>query len=417
MIKKLLASFKPVGQPLNLSKLLFLLGIVVYLLTRFIRLPDFPIYFFTDEAIQAQHAVDLIANGFRGPYGVFLPTYFENGGQFNLSLSVYIQVLPTLIFGKSVWVTRGVSAALTLLAVIFTGLTLKNCFNNKYWWLSPVILAATPTWFLHTRTAFETVLMVSMYSGFLYYYLRYRQGRLNSLYAALAFGALAFYSYSPGQVVVVLTGLFLLIADARYHWEHRITTLKALGVLALAAIPYLRFMHYRETAPLDHLTKLGSYWVKDLPLYEKLGSYFVRYIKGLNLLFWFWPNPSIIEQLNPDLKLPSWLFSSQYDLIRHTMKGYGHILIIFLPFWIAGLVKSIRKFRDPGYRTLILALLAAPSGAALVDWGITRGMVFVLTATLLIIIGLSSALEWIKNELKKSARKPFLRPHSSSFLL
>ncbi len=38
----------------RLAVWLFLLGIAVYLLTRLIGLADFPIYFFTDEAIQTQ---------------------------------------------------------------------------------------------------------------------------------------------------------------------------------------------------------------------------------------------------------------------------------------------------------------------------------------------------------------------------
>ena len=90
----------------RLGTWLFMLSLAVYLLTRLIRLPDFPIYFFTDEAIQTQQAANLLSHGFRSAEGVLLPTYFENGGQYNLSLSVYAQVLPTLLLGKSVWVTR-----------------------------------------------------------------------------------------------------------------------------------------------------------------------------------------------------------------------------------------------------------------------------------------------------------------------
>jgi len=63
------AALKPKNR---LALVLFLLSLFVYLTTRLIRLPDFPIYFFTDEAIQTQHAVDLVANRFRSPEGVLL---------------------------------------------------------------------------------------------------------------------------------------------------------------------------------------------------------------------------------------------------------------------------------------------------------------------------------------------------------
>ncbi|MGD8822684.1 MAG: glycosyltransferase family 39 protein, partial [Anaerolineales bacterium] len=196
---------------------LFGLALLIYLLTRLIALEDFPIYFFTDEAVQTQLAADFIRDGFRGYDGVLLPTYFENASLFNLSLSVYVQVLPTFFFGKSVFVTRAVSVLITLTGVWAVGLILKNIFKLKLWWAGVLVLSITPVWFLHSRTAFETVIMVSMYAWFLYFYLLYREKDPKYLYLALLFGALTFYSYSPGQLIMVGTGLFLLFSDLRYH--------------------------------------------------------------------------------------------------------------------------------------------------------------------------------------------------------
>jgi len=382
----------------RLALWLFILSLVVYLVTRFIRLPDFPIYFFTDEAIQTQQAADLISRGFKDAEGTLLPTYFENGGQYNLSLSVYAQILPYLIFGKSVWVTRGVSTLLTLTAAVCLGLILRDNFKNRYWWLGPLLLAAVPAWFLHSRTAFETVTMASMYAGFIYFYLRYRQGKPRALFLALLFGALAFYAYSPGQVIIVVTGLLLLIIDIKYHWQHRKTVLFGLILLVILALPYIRFIISQGQERIHHLTVLDSYWIKPLPLHEKLLNYVTRYVKGLNPVYWFWPNPSIIEILFPDINLPVWLFSNKGDLERHIMKGYGHILLATFPFWVAGLVRCIKRFKDPAHRTLILTTLAAPTGAAIVDWGITRGMVFIIPTTLITALGVESFFSWLQKK-------------------
>ena len=379
----------------RLAVLLFLLSLVVYLFTRLIRLPDFPIYFFTDEAVQTQQAADLVQNGCRDAGGVLLPTYFENGGQYNLSLSVYAQVLPTLVFGKSIWVTRGVSALLTLAAAVSLGLILKNCLKTRWWWLGPLLLAATPAWFLHSRTAFETVIMASLYAAFLYCYLRYRQKKPRMLYPALIFGALAFYSYSPGQVIIVVTGLMLLVADARYHWQHRKTALLGLLLLIVLALPYLRFSQLQSVELQHHLTVLGSYWVKPAPIWEKILAYLVRYAKGFNPFYWFAPNPPLISRIFPEIDLPNWLYGNLNDLARHTMKGWGHLLPLTLPFWLIGLVRTVRRFRDPAHRTLLLASLAAPSGAAVVDWGITRGLAFIIPAILLIALGLEVSVNWL----------------------
>ena len=56
---------------------LFVLGLAVYLLTRLNGLADWPIYFFTDEAVQTVMAEDFLHNGLRNYAGEFLPTYFS----------------------------------------------------------------------------------------------------------------------------------------------------------------------------------------------------------------------------------------------------------------------------------------------------------------------------------------------------
>ena len=107
-----------------------------------------------------------------------------------------------------------------------------------------------------------------------------------------------------------------------------------LGLLLLLAVPYLRFSLTQGQARLQHLIQLNSYWIKPIPFYEKVLTYFARYLKGLNPFYWFWPNPSLLEKFWPDLNLPLWLFSNQADLARHTMKGYGHIFWVTLPLWV-----------------------------------------------------------------------------------
>ncbi|HOT53025.1 MAG TPA: hypothetical protein PLH68_03355, partial [Anaerolineaceae bacterium] len=174
---------------------LFSGGLLLYLLTRFIQLDKFPIFFFTDEAVQTMSAVDLIARGLRDGLGRLFPVYFENGGQYNLSLSVYLQLLPALL-PRSIWLTRGICALVTLVFPLSLGLALRDYFRARVWWLAPVFIAAVPAWFLHSRTAFETSLGASMFSLFLFFYLGYRLKNRRLLPLALIFGALAFYAYS-----------------------------------------------------------------------------------------------------------------------------------------------------------------------------------------------------------------------------
>ncbi|MFH1446054.1 MAG: glycosyltransferase family 39 protein, partial [Chloroflexota bacterium] len=362
-------------RKINLETWLFGSAVVIYLLTRLIGLPNFPIFFFTDEAVQSVTASDFVNNGFKNPAGIFLPTYFENGGQYNLSSSVYLQIIPNLLFGKSVWVTRGTAALATLLAAFGLGLILRDIFKVRNWWLGPLLLAVVPTWFLHSRTAFETTLMVSFYTVFLYFYLRYRYDKPKHLYPALIMGALAFYAYSPGQIVLVVTGIVMFFSDIRYHWQNRKTALIGLAILALLIIPYARFRITEASEFTHHLQVLKSYWIEPIPLWEKLLNYLTRYIRGLNPAYWYLPN--------------------ELDLIRHRMKGMSNIPLLTLPFALIGLWQCIKNFRSSAHRLTVFALLAAPTGAAIVDIAITRVMVLVIPATLLTALGVEAVIQWL----------------------
>jgi len=224
-----------------LETLLLILSLLIYLLTRLIALEDFPIYFFTDEAIQTNLAADFVRDGFRNYDGTLFPTYFKNVYEYNLNLSVYLQIIPTLIFGKSIYITRAAASLFTLLAPISLGLILKRSFKIQSAWLGILFLSITPAWFLHSRTAFETSVMVSVYACFLFFYLNYRVRSPRYLYPALIFAALTFYAYGPGQIIIAMTGVLLLIVDARYHWQNRNTILLGIILILLLSLPYLRF--------------------------------------------------------------------------------------------------------------------------------------------------------------------------------
>jgi len=359
-------------------QILFWLGMAFYLLTRFIALDKFPIYFFSDEAIQTMSAFDLINRGFRDVQGNLFPVFFENGQQFNLSLSVWLQVLVAWL-PRSVWLTRGLPAVISLVFPLSVSLWAKDFFKSRHWWLAPLLISALPAWFLHSRTAFETSLGVSFYSLFLFFYLQYRSKNRKNLPLALLFGACAFYSYAPLQLVVVVSGLVLLVADWRYHFEIKKSLLIGLLTLFLLATPYLIYQLSHQQALSTHLHLLRSYWLSNIPLLKKLGIFLGKWLQGLNPLYWFFPN--------------------QADLVRHQMKGLGHLPWFFLPFFLLGLWQAIKNWKEPAYRLAFIALVVGPLGAAIADITITRVLVMLVPFSLLILLGLSQILEFLTRKL------------------
>lgn len=361
----------------NTAHFLFWLGMVFYLLTRFIALDKFPIYFFSDEAIQTMSAFDLINRGFRDVQGNLFPLYFENGQQFNLSLSVWLQVLIAWL-PRSVWLTRGLPALISLVFPLSISFWVRDFFKSKHWWLVPLLISALPAWFLHSRTAFETSLGVSFYSLFLFFYLKYRLKNHRYLPLALLFGACAFYSYAPLQLVVVASGFALLLLDWRYHFEGKKSLLFGLLTLVLLASPYFFFHLSHQQALSTQLHLLRSYWLSNIPLLNKLGIFLGKWLKGFNPLYWFFPN--------------------QTDLIRHQMKGLGHLPWFFLPFFLLGLWQCLKKWKEPAYRLALVALLVGPLGAAIADIAITRVLVMLVPFSLLIFLGLNQTLEFLHHK-------------------
>ncbi len=323
--------------------------------------------------MQALSAADLLENGFRNSLGERLPTYFPNGRYLNLSVSVYLQVVPVHLFGLSEFATRATSVLVALSGSVAVGLTLRDAFRVRFWWVGTLLLAATPAWFLHSRTAFETVLATSFYAWFLYFYFRIERSGPRNLFPALLFAALAFYAYAATQIVVAASLVALAVSDVQLFRRNPRLLMGGIAFLALLFVPYARFYAAHAEEISAHLRTLGSYWVADLTLGEKLGQFFREYTYGLSPRFWYTAD-------------------NTRDLDRHQMQGWGHILAVTVPFAVFGVLVCLRKLRSRAHRGLLLATLACPLGGALVETAVTRDLVFVVPAALLTALGVTTLL-------------------------
>ncbi len=372
------------SRHISLEWALFGIGMVVYLITRLWTLDKFPIYFFADEASNSLFAQDLIARGFRDAKGSWFPIYFDAAAnRWTPLLSVYVHAISVGLFGKSIIVARATSAVVSLLAVVAVSLILKRVFKARFWWVGALLLAVTPAWFLHSRTAFETVMMVSFYACFLLCYMFYRTESPRYAYGALLFGAAAFYTYSNGQVVVAALAVMLLVSDFRYHAQQWRKLLPAVGLAVALALPAIVFRFNHPTAAQDHLHTINSFLFQDVSIQQKIVYLAQTYLYGLNPAYWFFPN--------------------DHDLVRHIMKGYGHINTQFLPFAALGLGICLWRFRSSPHRAVVLAALAAPAGAALVGVSITRVLAFIPPAIVMVGIGLDPVLSWLAKRIPQAA--------------
>src|SRR5579859_2253357 len=367
---------RPVAWAATASGVLFAISLGIYAFTRLWALDRFPIYFFADETANPLFAADLIAHGFRDAAGHWFPLYFAAAAnRWTPLLSVYVHIIPLLVFGQSLWVTRATSAIFSIVAAVSVSLILKEVFKLRFWWLGALLLGVTPAWFLHSRTAFETVIMVSFFAAFLLCYQLYRVRSPNYIYPALVLGAGAFYTYSNGQSLMAAMGGLLLISDWRYHWQQRRTLAPALLLGLVLALPLALFRLQQPSAFGDTLHAIDSYLTQNIPVAEKARLIAQTYFYSLSPQYLYFPNDS--------------------DLPRHTMLGYGHMGLALFPLVLVGLAVSLWHWRSSPHRAVVLSALAAPVGAALVGVGITRVLSLVVTSSLLASLGLNWILEWL----------------------
>jgi len=93
------------------------------------------------------------------------------------------------------------------------------------------------------------------------------------------------------------------------------------------------------------------------------------------------------------------------------MNGYAHIGTEMLPLFLIGVGLCLWRVRSSPYRTILLAALATPVGAALVGVGITRVLAFVVPASILASLG----LDWLLVRLTR--RVPYALLAVATFVL
>jgi 4-amino-4-deoxy-L-arabinose transferase-like glycosyltransferase len=366
--------------PARPEVLLVLVSAAVYLVSRLWAIDSFPIYFYSDEVNYVLFGEQAIERGLVGIDGSWPAVYVEwDTNRWGPAAGMYLQGLAALAFGKRIWIARGIEALTSLGGVLAVAWILKEHFRNRFWWASIPLAASVPVWFLYTRTAFSVATATSLYAVFLLAYLHYRFRSPASLGLAALAGAAAFYSYNNMMFVMAALAACLLIADVRYHLQHRRVWLRTLPVLVLLAVPFIEYSFLHPESIRANLSALGSYWVEDIPLTAKLLRYAQNYVQGLNPFYWFGPQRG--TGILPVQFIP----------------GAGHLGFTLLPLVALGLYVVVRNRRSVQHRILVLSALVVPASSALDSIEVYRVLAMVVPALILGVLGLEQLGEWLKS--------------------
>jgi len=353
---------------------LFIAALTLYAGTRLAGLTRFPIFFFCDEATQANVAERLLRHGFRDE-GVLFPPYFLNDQRWAMSLNIYALVPAVALFGKTILATRATFVLVALLGAAFLGLALRAA-GGGLWWTAPAILAALPVDFLHSRMALETT--PAFFAGLIWAYLLYRLRSPRYLFLVLLFAAATFYSYTAGQGIVLVMGVLLLFSDLRYHLRQRPALFAAaLLFAAILAIPFLRERHRHPNSTREQLVVLHSYWITPIPLSKKLATFAKQYATGFDPRYWFLPSGA--------------------ELIRHRMDEMAYFPLALAPLAALGIASCFARFRrSPAHRTILLSPLAVPFAAAVDHRQVLRVLPMVVPVVLLSAVGAEAVVRRLR---------------------
>ncbi len=345
---------------------------VVYVWLVFEKLSEFPIYFFCDEAMLGVDAYALLTTG-ADFHGVPWPLFFEELGFYSHSISVYFNMPFIMLFGLNEFSIRLTTACISILGVAAVYALIRVVYQLKFAWLTFVVFAVSPLWFLHSRTGFEYVMAASFFLAFgLFYILAFTRQWWFVFPAALC-AAGTFYAHTTGRGWIGIALLLLFVTHFSTLLAQWRRFLIGVIVLLLLLAPYLHLHFTRPDIAMKRLESLNRFHTLDSQsVSQRVSRIVMNYVSGVNPLFWYtWEhtqNSGPMERhIIPPLSLiPQWTF----------------------PFACLGVLLLVWRIRTFENRTFLMLFLAAPTSAALVELNIHRGL---SVGTLLIVFGLVGA--------------------------
>lgn len=304
------------------------------------------------------------------------------------TLYFYILLLSLKTFGTTVFALRLPAAIFGVLSVIVFYLILKKVFQEnknitvkRYLPFIITFVFLTCRWFINfSRFSFEPAFLLFLELTSIYFLLKsFRTFKWNSLVLSGTFAGLAFNSYTPGRIFVLLPLFFLLVHSSWSTTRNRASNLKK---LLYFIIPFLLII-----TPLIYQLSI----IKD-PRIDQL-------------FFWRNHEMTIQEKVNGTWQnitsLTSMFFFKGDMNGRHNYPGKPALNPIMAGLFILGLILSLKKWQDKDNQLfLIYFLISMFPSLAIYPWenpSMLRTFTVIPSVVYFIGIGLTNILTFIKN--------------------
>lgn len=224
-------------------KILLLVILLIGTFFRFYLLNDVPTGIHADEASQGYNAFSLIKTG-KDMYRKSFPILFRANGSYQPPVYTYLTIVPTLIFGNSVFTTRFISALSGTFLIFLTFYLVKRFgVGNKKERLAQALFSsltiAISPWTIHfSRLAVEGNLVVCFFvSGLILLYLSLKKPKLF-IPACIVFGLSTHVYYTERVTSLIFIAGYLLIFRKYFIGQFKKVFL-GLFILFLILLPHL----------------------------------------------------------------------------------------------------------------------------------------------------------------------------------
>jgi len=358
---------------------------IVYLIVRLVAVEDFPIYFFCDEAYIGNQIEALLKNNFHDSSGRLLPLYYEKApGRWVPQISLYLYLPFVLIGGITITSLRWATAFISLTGIFSLFFISRDHLRLKQSWVVIPVIGLMPVWILHSRTAFETALIIPFLSLFLLFVARWFSRHRDALVGLPLSAALLFYSHFSGSIALVATSVVIVLCNPKRIISQWRWVLVSGFVFAFLMIPFLLFSGQSPGAMKEQLTLIQSLWYQgDVTLSDKFILALKNYWSSFSPEYWFFPEGG-----------------KRYDATRHLWGGRGYFSWWIAPFLIHGFVISAYRIRDYSYRLIIILCFTASATSLLVPIMIMRVFALIVPVSLLVTVSLDSIVNLVQRRLK-----------------
>src|SRR3989338_10757572 len=148
---------------MKIEKILFLLILVLFLVTRLYKISEIPASVYWDEASIGYNAYSILKTG-KDEWGDFFPLHFRAFGEFKLPVYIYTSAIFVKLFGLNEFSVR-ISAVLFSLGVViltyFLAKKLSGSIQIGLW--SIFFITISPWFFIFSRTGFEVTAGLMFY--------------------------------------------------------------------------------------------------------------------------------------------------------------------------------------------------------------------------------------------------------------